>query len=150
LVSATRQQAQVIVWDTQAARPLFPQLALADSTDAVTGLSFSADGSTFAVGEGGKQVELFDRVTAQPLGAPLTDPLGGGVGPVAFAPDGASLLTGPRLRLWTPLALSRDISAVASRLCTFAQRNLTRLEWHLLLPDQPYQKTCAQWPVKAR
>lgn len=39
-----------------------------------------------------------------------------------------------------------DPSAWIRRACDVAGRNLTREEWHENLGDQPYRKTCAQWP----
>lgn len=145
IISATLE-GTVTVWNAQNGRQLFPPLALANTTEHVSGVAFSPDGSTFAVGLGDRSVELFDTAMAQPLGAPLSNTQGSGIGPIAFSPDGVTLVSGPTLRVWSPLPLSNHITPVITALCQVAGRNLTHLEWHLLLPDANYQKTCPEWP----
>jgi len=144
MVSATLEGA-VIVWNAQKGTQLFPPLALANTTEFVSGAAFSPDGSTFAVGLGYRSVELFDTATAQPLGNPLSNPKGSAVSPIAFSPDGVTLVSGPILRVWGPLPLSNHIAPVITALCQVAGRNLTHLEWHLLLPNEDYHKTCPEW-----
>ena len=145
IVSSTLAGA-VVVWNALNGTPLFPPLALASTTAHVSGVAFSPDGSTFAAGLSNRRIELFDTAQAQPLGDPLSNSGSSAISPLAFSPDGVTLVSGPVLRLWSPLPLSNHIVPVITALCQVAGRNLTHLEWHLLLPDESYHKTCPEWP----
>ena len=145
IISATLK-GSVIVWNARRGSQLFPPLALATTTERVSSVAFGPDGSTFAIGLGSKSVELFDTITAQPLGDPLINKKGSGIGPITFSPDGVTLISGPTLGVWSPLPLSNHITTVIGALCQIADRNLTHWEWHLNLPDEAYHKTCPQWP----
>ena len=145
IISATLK-GSVIVWNAQHGSQLFPPLALATTTERVSSVAFSPDGSIFTIGLGSKSVELFDTITAEPLGDPLSNKKGSGIGPITFSPDGVTLISGPTLRVWSPLPLSNHITPVIGALCQIAHRNLTHWEWQLNLPDQAYHKTCPQWP----
>ena len=63
---------------------------------------------------------------------------------VAFSPDSKALATtwgDDSLVVW-----SLDPEAWTRRACEVAGRNLTREEWRQNMGDQPYRKTCAEWP----
>jgi WD40 repeat protein len=63
---------------------------------------------------------------------------------VAFSPAGRWLATASwdnTARLWTWRV--EDLIALA---CATAGRNMSREEWQRYFADQPYRKTCEQWP----
>ncbi len=45
------------------------------------------------------------------------------------------------VRLWLP-----DTQDLIDLACQTSGRNMTLAEWQQVLPDQPYRKTCPQWP----
>jgi hypothetical protein len=59
------------------------------------------------------------------------------------------LLLGPLLGDSTPASLMIDTSQWLGAACQIAGRNLTQSEWTQYLPDEPYGKTCPQWPAAA-
>jgi len=63
---------------------------------------------------------------------------------VAFGSDDKSLIVGG---MYAPLMLfDIDPHSWKQRACQIAGRNLTVKEWERYLPDEPYQKTCPQYP----
>ena len=61
------------------------------------------------------------------------------------SPDGTRLLTGTgngTTAIW-----DLDTRHWEDRACRIAGRNLTRAEWREYLPDQPYRRTCSEWPA---
>ena len=60
---------------------------------------------------------------------------------IAFVSDDRALLGDPP-RLW-PL----ELSPLLQRACALVDRNLTRGEWSLALPGEPYRQTCPEWPA---
>jgi WD40 repeat protein len=114
---------------------------------------FSADNQMLAATtEDG--VVLWDVGTQQRIGV-LDSPSGRGVtGPIAegsgiaydaaFSPDSKTLVT-----TWgdnSIITWNLDVAAWTQRACDVAGRNLTHEEWRQNLGDQPYRKTCSQWP----
>jgi WD40 repeat protein len=109
----------------------------------VTSVAFSPDGKTLASGKYDGTIILWDVVTRQPLGQPLTG-YGGPVGSVAFSPDGKILAAGNidnTIMLWDV-----DPASWAAHACRIANRNLTQAEWQQYLGDEPYRKTCPNLP----
>jgi len=63
---------------------------------------------------------------------------------VAFSPDGKTLVSSGwegTLRIW-----DMDTASWRARACAIVGRNMTLAEWARYLPDQPYARTCEQWP----
>jgi hypothetical protein len=48
--------------------------------------------------------------------------------------------------VWGPLPLTADMAAVRRRFCAIARRDLTRSEWRLFVPGEPYHHTCLDRP----
>ena len=108
-----------------------------------------ADGKTLASGSLDKTIVLWDvsnlKAPVQ-LGAPLSGH-SDVVWSVAFSPDGKTLASGSfdkTIILWDVDLISWQASA-----CQFAGRNLTRAEWQQYMGDEPYRKTCEQWPLES-
>jgi WD40 repeat protein len=100
-------------------------------------IAFSPDGRLFAVGSLDKTGTLWDLRSGKRLGNPFP-PYPGAIPGVVFEPDG---------RLLLPLVANAyewptDARAWAQFACRAAGRDLTRAEWHDLLPNRPYQPVC--------
>jgi WD40 repeat protein len=110
-----------------------------------TALAFSPDGRTLAWGAGGR-LTLWDVARRQPFGQTLAAGQRD-IESLTFAPTGEGLATGGAdgtVRVWDPLLLSTDYEPWRARLCAIAGRNLSRDEWRVLLPGQPYHETCSE------
>src|SRR6185503_6289750 len=111
---------------------------------------FSPDGRTLAstgfegTGLTNGTIMLWDLATGQPLRQTLNGHTGI-VRALAFSPDGLVLASGAddqAVVLW-------DVSVASWRreACRVANRNLTYGEWTHYLAGEPYQATCAGFPV---
>jgi WD40 repeat protein len=110
----------------------------------VFGIAFSADGRTLASAAADNTVRLWDIATQRPLGVPLV-PREVVAGSVAFSPDGSTLVSVGQhaaLARWDSILWNRRPSARRARLCASARRNLSRAEWSVYLPGEPYHATC--------
>jgi hypothetical protein len=132
----------VRLWDRQAgtAEPV----VLRGHEETVFALAFSPDGRWLATGSWDKTVRLWDRQagTAEPVVLRGHEDL---VLALAFSPDGRWLATGSAdktVRLWRI-----QVQELIQLACQIANRNLTQDEWHRLLGNTPYHKTCADLPV---
>jgi tetratricopeptide (TPR) repeat protein len=101
---------------------------------------FSADGALAALSDW-SEVEIWDTLDGQLL-TTLTHNTK--VRAVAFSPDKKLLATATdyAIRLW-----HIDESYLVDLACDLAHRNMTYEEWVGVLGDQPYRKTCPEWPV---
>jgi WD40 repeat protein len=131
----------VILWNVSS-RTLLGTISPETNAGAV---AFSPDGSILAMGQLNGDLQLFNVATQQPLGRPLADY---GVVSVAFSPDGGLLATaGSGAMVWNQLLWSgSQFNQRQARLCQLAGRNLSRTEWSVYVPGQPYHRTCPQWP----
>jgi WD40 repeat protein len=64
---------------------------------------------------------------------------------VAFSPDSKLLASGSTdhtIHLW-----HLQVAYLIDLACRTAGRNLTQDEWAQYFPDEPYRRTCPQWPA---
>ena len=102
----------------------------------------SSDRSWLAIAgdrENGLYLWDLNLATADPIHLPIQ------ASKVDFTADNQRLITTDRqsIRLWD-LRLD-ELMTIA---CQTAGRNFTQLEWRQYFPDQPYRKTCEQWPLE--
>ncbi len=89
-------------------------------------------------------VRLWDAVTGQPVGPPLTGHTGQ-VESVAFSPDGTRIVSGSgdnTLRLWP------TYPDPASAMCAKLATNMSHKQWReWVSPDIDYIKVCPELPI---
>jgi WD40 repeat protein len=92
---------------------------------------------------GGKSVaQLWDAATLAPIGEPMPQPYG--AYSLVRSPDGTTAIAGTSegvVTIWNV-----GIENWKATACRIAGRNLTKAEWRRYLADEPYQRTCLQWP----
>ncbi|WP_405724416.1 AAA family ATPase [Streptomyces sp. NBC_00028] len=153
LLVAGDQTGRVALWDgrlrqrTGLLRNVFPTLpdaigdaTFGDTSEAVSALAVSPDGTTLAVGGEAGSLQLWDIATQQPLGSELTTS-GEKIGTVAFSADGGTLYAGS---VHVPLQrYTVDPSRAAASVCArVGGDDLTRAQWRTYVPDAPYRKVC--------
>jgi WD40 repeat protein/transcriptional regulator with XRE-family HTH domain len=152
-LAAGDQTGRVALWDgtlRQRAGVLpsvFPTLPegisdslLGDTSEAVSALAVSPDGSTLAVGGEAGTLQLWDIATQQPIGGPLTTP-GEAIDTVAFAKDSSTVYAGSAhvpLQRYT----IRPSEAVESVCARAGGGDLTRAQWRTYVRDVPYRELC--------
>jgi WD40 repeat protein len=141
-ILATGRFQEIRLWDIETEEQLGD--AIQGFPDWVTSISFSADGSMIASGNKSGEIFLWDYETKQQIGKPIKA-YEDDVASLAFSPDGSILASGGDdgfIYLW-------DISTDSweSIACQRAGRNMTLLEWETYFPEEPYEKTCPQWPA---
>ncbi|MFC6083828.1 caspase, EACC1-associated type [Sphaerisporangium aureirubrum] len=128
----------VRLWDPATARQAGPSLT--GHTDSVSAVAFTPDGEHLVSAGADRTVRLWDIPTRGQIGMPLESPAGE-VESLAVGPDGRRLATagGGGLRLWDLPPLP---AAPFAEVCSMAGGSLTRQEWQVYLPDEPFQRVC--------
>ena len=160
LASAGERDGTVRLWDVARRSPVGTALKVDDA--GISSLAFAPDGTTVAVGIRNLSFALWDLEQRRPVGQPLRV---GDYTPIAvaapnpdldtsvsFGSDGRTLAAeaGSSVALWKQILWSREDAPFRERLCHLVGRNLTATEWRTFLPDEPYRKTCSQWPAATR
>jgi len=116
-------------------------------TDAVYSVAFSPDGKMLVSGSWDDTVRLWDVSNPQmPKALGVLVGHAYNVSSVAFSPDGKTLASGS----WDKTIILWDVDPESwqAHACQIAGRNLTRAEWQQYIGDEPYRKTCEQWPLE--
>ena len=108
-----------------------------------TSPTFAPDGSQFALVQA-ERIRLWDGRTGE-YQASLPLPSRTGTFSIVYRPDSTGLvIASTDGRTWT--ADTRTDKWV-ERACATAGRNLSVEEWEQFFPNQPYERTCPQWPA---
>jgi WD40 repeat protein len=102
---------------------------------------FSLDGSRFVtVDDFTGEARIWRTDPLAPVGGPIA--VAGPAGGVTLSPDGTRMVVGGE-RAWE---LRLDPEKWEQHACAAAGRNLTRDEWTAHLGDEPYRRTCSEFP----
>ncbi len=149
LLASNNPDNAVTLWDVSDAHaPAQLGQTVIGHTASVRNLTFSPAerGARLATGGEDRAVIVWD-VSNPEAPARLGRPLAGHATPVnsvAFSTDGKTIASGSddgAVILWDV-----DFESWQARACRIANRNLTAHEWKQYLKDEPYHKTCEQWP----
>jgi WD40 repeat protein len=130
---------QVLVLDSRTGRPTASPIQVA--TGAIAQASFSPDGRSFAVSSTDHTVSVWDLRARARLGNPF-GPYPGTVPAVLFERSGRLLIELASSAIEWPM----DVNTWGQFACRVAGRNLTRAEWHEVLPNRAYRPTCPVGP----
>jgi WD40 repeat protein len=156
LAVATREteaSARVAIWD--AAR-LTPRMALGALDGTIRSAAFSPDGTHLIALDDRQGLFDWDVATGRLLvvsETPVVEEVGStgmgwttlGTSAIGLSPDGSEVVSiGYAVRTWATSALLT--TAVETRACQLAGRNLTAAEWERYLPTEPRSMTCPDLP----
>ncbi len=135
--AAGTEDGKVVLWDAHGGSALGSPIQVA--AGAIDPISFSPDGRLFVASSGDQTATLWDLRSRKRLGNPF--PIEQGSIPVArFAPGGDLVIDNlTDTALWPT-----DLQTWERFACQVAGRDLTRAEWHDLLPERPYLHVCPQ------
>ena len=120
-----------------------PRAALPGSVGQVEFLTFSGDGSRLLATGGNRVAQIFDSETWTRIGAvPAESP--DTVAEGFLRPDGRALLANGRLGV---IEWDLDPEVMSDAACEVAGRNLTSAEWATYMGDEPYRRSCPQFPA---
>jgi WD40 repeat protein/class 3 adenylate cyclase/tRNA A-37 threonylcarbamoyl transferase component Bud32 len=103
----------------------------------ISQVSFSPDGHSVAISSDDHTASVWDLRARRRLGNAF-GPFLGTIPATLFAPDGHLVID----LLSNAIEWPMDTSTWESFACRAAGRNLTRAEWHDLLPSRPYESVC--------
>jgi WD40 repeat protein len=135
LLAVGTEDGQVLFWNARTGIAQAPPLHVSPAT--IAGISFSPDGTLMAVSSYDGSTTLWDLRSHQQLGSSFPERPSTITTPV-FEPDGRLLIDYDADAEEWPI----DVHAWERFACQVAGRDLTRAEWHDLLPTRPYMKVC--------
>ena len=103
----------------------------------ISQVSFSPDDHSVAVSSADHTTSVWDLRTRSRVGNPF-GPYRGTVPAAFFAPDGRLVIDLQANAIAWPM----DVGTWERFACRVAGRDLTRTEWHDLLPNRPYEPVC--------
>jgi WD40 repeat protein/class 3 adenylate cyclase/tRNA A-37 threonylcarbamoyl transferase component Bud32 len=124
-----------VLLDPRTGRRVAPPIQVAAGE--ISQASFSPDGGTVVVSSNDHTVSVWDLRSRSRLGNAF-GPYAGTVPAVLFEPNGRLLIN----LLSNAIEWPTNVRTWERFACQAAGRDLTRAEWHDLLPDRPYQQTC--------
>ena len=124
-----------LLLDARSGRRMAPPIQAA--TGLISQVSFSPDGHRFAVASYDHTASVWDLRTRSRVGNTF-GPYLGTVPSVLFTPGGHLVLN----LLANAIKWPMDVRSWERFACQVAGRNLSRAEWHDVLPNRPYQKVC--------
>jgi WD40 repeat protein len=137
LLAVGTEDGQVLFWDAR--RGVAGAPALHVSTGAVVQISFSPDGRTMVVSSHDGTTTLWDLRSRAQIGGSFPERPNTFTSPM-FEPNGQLLIEyNADAAQWPTNVASWERFA-----CQVAGRDLTRAEWHDVLPNRPYQPVCPQ------
>jgi len=143
LVSASDGENFAFLWDLRVENPADNAIMLNGHEKPIEHLDITPDGRWLITGSRDFTLRLWDLNTADPSINSLVFP---GVNiPTSLESDNDWLVIGSqdrKVRVW-PLNLTR----LYEMACILAGRNLTQVEWNQYFSDEPYNRTCPQWPI---
>ena len=126
---------QFLLLDARSGRQTAPPIQV--GAGEISTVSFSPDGRSFAVASNDHTASIWDLGTRMRLGNAF-GPYPGTVPDVAFEPNGRLLI----FLLSNAIEWPTEVNTWERFACQVAGRDLTRAEWHDLLPTRPYMSVC--------
>jgi WD40 repeat protein len=112
-------------------------------TSTITGVDVSPDGTMVAAYHfANATLALYDTETLEPIGRPI--PVSDWMFQPSFSADGTRLAGNG---LFGAVLWDVDPDSWQDKACMAAGRNLTRAEWEQYVGDEPYRRTCPNWPA---
>ena len=143
ILASGSDDATIVLWDVVSMQPLSNPLRVHTTTP--LSIAFSPDGAFLASASIDGTIILWDVASMQPLSDPLTaGDTERSTSIITFSQDGKSLISFSQKG--SLISWDADIESWHNRVCEKVGRNFTMEEWAFYFPDEPYRKTCEQWP----
>jgi WD40 repeat protein len=126
---------QFLLLDARTGRPTAPSIQVASAQ--IGGVSFAPDGRSFVVSSVDGSASVWELQSRTRLGNAF-GPYPATLPAVLFEPDGTLLIVPYANAVEWPM----DVRTWERFACQAAGRDLTRAEWHDVLPDRPYRSVC--------
>src|SRR5262249_12604671 len=127
----------VKLWKLESKRPELRHRLQTSSP--ILAIAFSRDGKRLAAASRDGAIKLWEVDTGE-LVATFT--VVAGTTSVTFPPDGDSHTLATSDQNGTPVVWALDPNQVRMRLCSVPQPTLTRAEWSVQVPTEPYRHVC--------